>query len=115
AMPLLGLREERFNPHLPLPDRLLVGLRRMVAADFVQVVDGERALHLAAMIAGGAFGLDRAGVADGGVAAVGHHAFGMFGGIAVEGMPLRAAVLITLGIEDEVVLSVEVGAVGEVG
>ena len=58
-MPLLGLGKERLDPDLPLADRLLVGLNRVIAPDFLEIVDGERALLLAAMVPGRARGLDR--------------------------------------------------------
>src|SRR5215207_6407492 len=51
-MPVFRLGEERFHPDLPLADRFLVRLRRVVAADLLQIIDIERALYLAAVVAG---------------------------------------------------------------
>src|SRR5215207_4415335 len=114
-MPFLGFGEHRLDPDLSLADGFLVRLRRVVAADLLQIIDIERALDLAAMIAGGALGLHRAGVADTCLAAVRHHTLRAFGRIAAEGMSLRATIFITLGIEGEVILPIEIGAVRKVG
>src|SRR5215204_5365341 len=73
AVPLLGLGKQRFDPDLPLADRLLADLGRMGAADLLEGIDGERSLDLAAVVAGGARGFDRVGVADSGLATVGDH------------------------------------------
>src|SRR3954447_6700080 len=63
-MPLLRLGEQRLDPDLALPDRFLVRLGGVVAAHLLQVVDVERALHLAAVVAGRALRLERANIAD---------------------------------------------------
>src|SRR5215213_493115 len=114
-MPLLRLGKERLDPDLALPDRLLISLCLVIAPDLLEVVDVERPLHLAAVVAGGALGLHRAGIADSDLTAVRHHALGSLDRVATQGMVLRAAVPITLRIEDEVVMAVETGAVREVG
>ena len=114
-MPLLRLGKERFDPDLALTNRLLVCLGLVVASHPLEIVDVERALDLAAVVAGGALGFDRTSVADGRLTTIRHHAFGAFGRIATEDLSLRATVFIPLWVEDKVVLPVEVGAVGEVG
>src|SRR4051812_37069542 len=54
AVPLLGLPEEGFDPHLPLTEGLLVGLGGVVAPHPVEVRLVEGAVHVAARRAGGA-------------------------------------------------------------
>src|SRR5215213_9713260 len=114
-MPLLGFGEQWFHPDLPLADRFLVRLRGVVATDLLQIIDVKRPLHLAPVVAGGALGLDWTGVADRRLATVGHHFVRALDGIPAKRMSLGAAVLVALGIEDEIILSVELSPVREVG
>src|SRR5215208_4072007 len=107
-MPLLGLGKQWLHPHLPLADRLLVGLRGMVASHLLEVVDVEGPLHLAAVVAGRALGLDRTGIADRRLAPIGDNFLGALDCVAAKRAPLRAAVLVALRIAGEVVLVVEV-------
>jgi hypothetical protein len=88
AVPRLGLGKQGFDLDLPLADRLLAGLGRTVVADLLEGVDGEGSLDLATVVAGGARGFDRAGVADCGLATVGDHLLRVLRRIATEGMAL---------------------------
>ena len=62
-MPALGFGEERLDPHLPLAHGLLASLGLVVVPDSLKVVLIEAATQEATAVAGGAFALQRAGVA----------------------------------------------------
>ena len=69
-MPLLGFGKHRLHPDLPLANRFLVRLGRVVAAHLLRVTLIDRALDGLAAIAGGALGLERTGAADDGIGSV---------------------------------------------
>src|SRR3712207_1690733 len=69
-MPHLGLRKERLDPHLALPERLAVRLGLGVGAYLLQKLVAWVAVDAAPLGVGGALGSERAGVADGGSRAV---------------------------------------------
>ncbi len=62
-MPVFGFAEEWFDPHLPLAHRLLVGRRRVIAADSLAVLFIEVPIELAAFGAVGALRAEGASLA----------------------------------------------------
>jgi hypothetical protein len=104
-VPLLGFGKERLDPHLPFAHRLLIGLGEVVAAHFIEVVLVEGAVDHAPVVTGRALRFDRTDVAGRRVGAVEHLLFGELGLATQQELPLRAAVDVSLGVVDELVLS----------
>jgi hypothetical protein len=99
--------EQRLDPHLPLPHRLLVGSGLVVGAHAVEVLDVQGPMDLAPLTAHGASRFERAGIADGGVSAVDHDAFGVLGFPSPKHLAFGAAVLVVLRIVGEAGRSIE--------
>src|SRR3954447_25635631 len=106
-MPRLRFCKERLHPDPSLAHRLLVGLGGVVAAHALEIVGGERAMHDPSMLALGASGFVRAGIAGHGRGAVDDHCLAVLGGFPLQRMVLRTGVFIALSIVDEVRLGEE--------
>ncbi|MDP9358570.1 MAG: hypothetical protein M3R02_25480 [Chloroflexota bacterium] len=91
-VPGLGLSEEWLHPDLALAHCLPVCLGRVVAAHLAQIVGEEGTVDGATAVALGAGGLDRAGVAGGGIGPVDHLLLGVLGLRAAQRLPPRAVI-----------------------
>src|SRR5215204_6764718 len=108
-VPLLGLPEERLNPHLALAQRLLVGLGLSVGANPFEELLLEAPPDHAPVTSRRAFGLRGASIAGLGLRPVLGDPFGVGVGVQAQGFSLRAPVEVSLGLVDEPARSV-VGA-----
>ena len=63
-MPIFGFGEERFNPHLALAPRFLIGRSLLRAADQLQLLLANVTVDVAPLLARRALRLDRTGIAD---------------------------------------------------
>ena len=106
-MPLLCFSNQRLDPDLPLADRLLIGLRRVVTLHPFQVGLIEAASYLAPVVIGRALALEPTGVAGGSRGPVGANPFGVFVRAEAQCLVTRTVVDIGFGIGGEVVFAEE--------
>src|SRR5215210_3162332 len=104
-MPILGLAEERFDPHLALPQRLTVGFGVLVIAHPFEVLLLEAAPYPASLLlALRAAWLKRARVAGGGLGGVPDGPLLVVAPLPTQGLALGADVEVLLGVVNELVL-----------
>src|SRR5258708_14080902 len=100
-MPLLAFTKERFDPHLALVERLLIGEGLLIGFHAVQIVRKKGTVHMPTPVAFGTLHLHRAGIAGGRICAILHLLCPFKAVRRMQHLSLRAAVLVMDGLISE--------------
>src|ERR1051326_2482394 len=97
-MPLLGLGEEGFDPHLPLAQNFFVGFSRLVSADAIQAGLIDTAAEGPSLFARGTLRFERAVVAVFGACSVTARALSRMRLIKAQFFACRTDIQVALGL-----------------